>query len=55
MLLALLALWYSYSQLCEEAFVYGVQKLNPLGVAVAGMLFPREKLPDASVPRRVST
>ena len=27
----------------------------PLGVAVAGMLFPREKLPDASVPRRVST
>ena len=52
---ALLARWYSYSQLSVPALVTGVQKLKPCGTAVAGMLLPREKLPLEFVPRVVST
>src|SRR5690606_4697524 len=50
-----LAAWYSYSQVSVDAFVIGVQKLNPLGTAVAGTVLPRENDPLDSVPRRVST
>lgn len=32
----------------------GVQKLKPLGTAVAGKVLPREKLPLESVPRVVT-
>jgi hypothetical protein len=44
-----------YSQLRVLASVAGVQKLNPCGIAAAGILFPREKVPLAWVPRVVST
>src|SRR4051794_30909672 len=52
---ALLACWYSYVQLSDPALVIGTQKLKPCGTAVAGMLFPREKLPLEFVPRVVTT
>ena len=45
----------NYSQLVEPASVTGVKKLKPLGTAVSGRLLPREKEPEALVPRRVST
>ena len=52
---ASLSRWYSYSHDVEPASVTGVQKLNPLGTAVAGKLLPREKLPLDCVPRVVTT
>src|SRR5688500_10176300 len=51
----LLRRWYSYSQLLEPASVTGTQKLKPCGTAVAGMLFPLEKLLLEFVPRVVTT
>ena len=39
----------------RTALVTGVQKLNPWGTAVAGMLLPREKPPLEFVPRLVIT